>query len=131
VAESTTLVSPGARTPEIPGQKPFKLKQTFLIQPFPPGGKRQIDMILSHRGTDPLPTCQNPPPTGPPPESCLSLFKSMPSEDVVQSFGQRGSNADVEVPRALRGGKSASLLYSTAILNNGTSGRAMCSHAEY
>ncbi|KAL2043518.1 hypothetical protein N7G274_003825 [Stereocaulon virgatum] len=67
------------------------------------GEKRQIDMVLSHRGPDPLPTCQNPPPTGPPPQSCFSLFKSMPSEDFVQSFGQRGSNADVEVPRALHG----------------------------
>ena len=55
----------------------------------------------------------------------------MPLGPAEQSFGLRGSNADVELPRALYGGESASLFFFAIILSNIDSGWAMHSHAEY
>ncbi|KAL2055957.1 hypothetical protein ABVK25_003599 [Lepraria finkii] len=67
------------------------------------GEKRQIDMEFHFNPMITLPQCKNPPPTGPPAQSCLSLLQSMPLGRSEQSFGLRGSNADVELPRALHG----------------------------
>lgn len=55
----------------------------------------------------------------------------MPLGRSEQSFGLRGSSADVELPRALHGGESASLLFFVIILSSVDSGWAMHSHAEY
>lgn len=54
--------------------------------------------------------CRDPPPTGPPLRSCSSLLEQLPASSIEQSFGPRGADVDVVLPRSFYGGNVACLI---------------------